>query len=111
MRPCLHRRRKRVVDVPGHHHGSRWLFEMGAGRREGDHLLVDTVLPEHAFAVVQVAMAGHQDVVVAGVMDVRSGVSVDRHTDAALTRLQRLHVLRWIVVVVKIDHAHSHVSR
>ena len=57
--------------VARHRDGDVRRFDVRARRRERDHLLVDAMFFEHAFAVVEVAMARHQDVVVARIMQAR----------------------------------------
>src|SRR5204863_1548581 len=47
------------------------------------------------------------DVVVPRIVQVGIAVTVDRDRDAALARLQRAQIPRRIVVVVKVDYAHS----
>ncbi len=52
------------------------LLVVHARRGEGQHLPVHAVFVEHAFAEVEVAVAGDEDVVVARVMQPRIAVAV-----------------------------------
>ena len=80
-------------------------------RRQRHDLHRHAVFVEHILPVREVAMSADGNVVVARVMQVRIAVFIDGDLDAALSRLQRLHVSRWVVMVVKVDHGHEGVSR
>ena len=68
----------RVIDARAMRDGRGGVLEMNAWRREGDDLFVNTVCLQHALAVVEIAMAGHQDVVVAGIVQPR--ILLARHS-------------------------------
>ena len=96
-----HRRERRRV--------SRRL-DVRSRRRQRHDLHRDAVLVQHVLPVREIAMSADGDVVVARIVKVRVAVFIDGDLDAALSRLQRLHVLRRIVMIVKVDHGHAHVS-
>jgi hypothetical protein len=99
----LYRRRKRIVDVLRHLDGRRRLFEVRARRGERDHLLVDAVFLQHAFAEVEIAMAGHEDVVVARIMQPRIALGVEVHADSRGAFLDRGKILGRVVMIVEVD--------
>ena len=57
--------------------------------------------------VREVAMAAHGDVEVARVVNHRIPIGIHLDPDRALPALERLHVARRVVVVVKVDHSHA----
>ena len=52
-------------------------------------------------------MAGHGDVVVAGIVDARIAVVVDGDFDGAGAGAQRVEVFGRIVVIVKVNDGHA----
>ncbi len=67
------------------------------------HLRVDAFLLEHALAIRDVAMSAHGDVVVAGIVQARIALGVDRQLDGAVAGLERVEVLGRIEVVVNVN--------
>src|SRR5688572_24140551 len=76
---------------------------MHARGRERQHLARDAMLIEHAFAVVEVAVARNENVVVARVMQTRVSLGVEVHPYLEPAGLDRVQVLRRVIVIVKVD--------
>ncbi len=87
--------------------GGRRLFYMRARRGEGDDLGRDAGGAQHLLAVVDVAMAAHGDVVVAGIVQPGVAVVVMRDAHGAGALFDRFDVLGRIVMIMKVDDGHS----
>src|SRR5579864_815036 len=79
---------------------------MRSGRGQSDDLGVHAGFLQNLFAVIDVTMAAHGDVVVAGIVQagITLGVVGDAHGAGAL--LDGLDVLRRIVVIVEVNDRH-----
>ena len=86
-----------------HCSGERRPLDVHAGRGEGDDLLGDAELVEHVLAVVDVAVAPDDDVVVAGIVHARVALGVLIDGDGAVALLQLGEVFGRVVVVVDVD--------
>src|SRR5262245_18118289 len=65
------------------------------------------MIVQHALPVCDVTMAATHDVVVAGIMDDRIPMVVNRDLQDAAGRLECVEIFRRVVVVVKIDDGHA----
>src|SRR5260370_36488672 len=79
---------------------------MRAGSGRGDDLCVRAGLPQRLLAVVNVAMAGHGNVVVTGIVQAGIALVIMRNSYRAGALLQRLDVFGRIVMVVEINDRH-----
>ena len=86
--------------------GGRRLFYMRAWRSERDNLRIDAGGAQHLLAVVDVAVAAHGDVVVAGIVQSRIFLCVIGDADGAWSLFNGLDVFRWIVMIMKVDDWH-----
>ena len=96
-----------VVDQSGEADGGGGRFHVRAGSGQGDHLGIDSVIDQHLLAVIDIAMAGDADVVIAGVEDARIAVGIDGDFDGAGPGAERVEIGRRIVVVVEVDDRHD----
>src|SRR5262249_13200085 len=81
-------------------------FDVRSRGREGQDLRVDTEVLQDLLAVIDIAMAGDGDVVVAGIVDARIAVVVDVNLHGAARLAERGEVGGRIVVVVKVNDGH-----
>ncbi len=102
-----HHLRERVVHQRRKFHGVCGRFHVRPGSRQRNHLHVDAVFCEFAFAKIDVAMPAHRDVVIAGIMQPRIALRVEINFHHARTRAQRIQIRRRIVMIVNINNRHS----
>ncbi len=83
---------------------------MRARSGQRDHLRVHPGSLQNLFAVIDVAMARHGNVVVTGIMQAGIPFLVVSNPHRARTLLQRLDIFGRIVMIVKINNRHQLVA-
>src|SRR5215831_13803904 len=86
--------------------GGRRLFNVRAGCGERDDLRINFGVAQDLGTVCNVSVAAHGDVVVTWVVQLRIALGVVVDTHGAWSLLNGLHVLRRIVMIMKIDNWH-----
>ena len=80
---------------------------MRAGRGQAEDLCVDAMLSQHAFAIRDIAMSAHRNVVVAGIVKDRIAFNIDCDAHAARSRSKRIEVSLRVEVIVEVDDPHQ----
>src|SRR5689334_14869557 len=80
---------------------------MRSGRSERDHLPINAHRSQDFFAVVNVAMTAHGNVVVAGIVQQRITFVVMRDANRAGSALERTEIRRRIVMVMEVNDRHA----
>ena len=95
----------------GETHGGGRSLHMRARSGERQYLGIDALLPQDLLAVIDVAVAGDGDVVVAGIEDARVAVVIDGHLDGACAGAQGVEIGGGIEVVVEVDDHRGRIQR
>jgi hypothetical protein len=94
---------KSIVDELSESHRSSGRLDVRARRCERDYLGRDALTLEHPLAILDVAMSGDGDVVVARVMQTRISFGIDCNPDDAVAAAERVKILRRIEMIVDVD--------
>src|SRR5947209_3081170 len=97
---------KDIVHLAGQPHRGRWLLYMCARRSESNDLGIYTGIFQYLLAVIDVAMPANGHVVITGIMQLRIAFRIVGDAYGAGSLLQGLDVLRWIVMIVKVNDGH-----
>ena len=95
-----------VIDQAGEPDGGGRAFYVRSGRCESDDLSINARVFENLLAVFNVAMAGHSDIEVSGVMQAGIAVRVVRDPNRAGPLFESFDVFRWIEMIMKVDRRH-----
>src|SRR6185312_14722293 len=80
---------------------------MRAGGGKRNHVRIDSLLVHDFYAVIDIAMSPHGNVVIAGIMQARVLLLVVANVDRARSVFYCLDVFGWIVVIVEVNDGHS----
>src|SRR5207249_6625956 len=72
------------------------LFDVSTWGGQAQDLGVDGVFVENTFAIGDVAMPAHSDVVITGVMEDRISFAVDGHSNPTRSGLKSIQIGPWI---------------